>query len=518
MNIDALLIYPKLGSMDSMVMDLPLSIIYAAAHSVKRGYNIKAVDLRTEWDNREEILRNHLEQGVRLAGVSVMTGAPLYYSREISRFIKTNYPDTKIVWGGPHPTILPETITENYIDFLVRGYGSVSLAKLIEQVREDKRDFAEIEGLSYKRNGDAVHNQRSPEFEMLHYTELPYHLINVDSPCYARSYMGKKMFPIFTTIGCPYRCSFCVHPTIYKVINGKKWLPHPDEEIVEHIEYIVERFGVDHICFIDDTSFPDLKRMRRIFNLILERGIKISLEFRGARVNEIDRMDDDFLDLMVKAGGQVLMVGVESASDRILKIMQKGIKGKEQILRINQKLARHPELIPHYNFIYGTPGETYEDLVETKEVVLQMLRDNPQAYFGFGSDWKPIPGTKMLEIAETDYGFKSPQTFDDWIEIDSSDAKSKIVHPWYTKKHNNLIKLMQIASFVVDDKIIKESSSNNTNFFKILRILSRLYKPVALFRLKYNFHHLLIEYELWRLMVKIMPYLQVKRENKRTSS
>ena len=117
--------------------------------------------------------------------------------------------------------------------------------------------------------------------------------------CY---HMGKRMFPIFSSIGCPYRCSFCLHPTVYRVINGPKWRPYDDEEVVDHIDHVTRTFRVDHICFIDDTSFPNIPRMGRIFERIIERGIKVTLEFRGARINEIDRMDDDFLRLMVKAG------------------------------------------------------------------------------------------------------------------------------------------------------------------------------------------------------------------------
>ncbi len=504
--IDVLLIYPKLGSMDSMVVDLPLSIIYAAAHSVKCGYDVKAVDLRCERGDWKEKLKKYMEQGVLLAGVSVMTGTPLHYAREISLFIKDNHPETKIVWGGPHATVLPGTINEHFIDFLIRGYGSVSLSELIGCLKSGSNDYSDIKGLSYKCNGKVFHNPRSHEHEILHYMDIPYHIIDVNSTIYTRSYMGKRVFPIFTSIGCPYRCSFCLHPAVYKEINGPKWRPYYDEDVVNHIEYVIKKFGATHICFIDDTSFPDLKRMRRIFEMIISRKVKVTLEFRGARINEIDRMDDDFLHLMVKAGGRVLMVGVESASDMVLKRMQKGIT-KEQILRVNQKLAHFPELIPHYNFIYGTPGETYNTLIETKDIVLKMLGDNPRAYFGFGSDWKPIPGSKMLEIAEKEYGFKSPLSLDDWIEMDSSDAKSKIIHPWYTDKHNNMIKLMQIASFVIDDKIIKESYNNKVMVFRILRLLSRIYKPFALFRLRFNLHHLLIEYNIWRLILKLMPHL-----------
>ncbi len=504
--IDALLIYPKLGSMDTLVVDPPLSIIYAAADAVKRGRSVRLVDMRIQRKDWKKTLAGFLDRGVKLVGVSVMTGQPIRYARRYSRFIKEHYPGVKVVWGGPHPTVLPETISEDYLDFLIRGYGSKALAELLDSLDAGDDGLANIKGLSYKIKGRVFHNQRSTEHEMLSFRDVPYDLLDLDSPHYARTYMGQRMFTMFTSIGCPYRCSFCVHPTVYRVINGSKWVPYPDQEVVDHMQFLVDRYRATHICFLDDTSFPDLERMRRIFSLILERGLKVTLEFRGARVNEIDRMDDEFLDLMAAAGGRVLMVGVESASDRVLKNMQKGIS-KKQIIRVNRKLARHPKLVPHYNFIYGTPGETYQDLLETKDVILQLVKDNPNAYFGFGGDWKPIPGSRMLKMAEDEFGYRPPQTLDQWIEMDSSDGKSKIFHPWYTTKHNNLIKILQMASFVIDDGLIKQTQANKTMFFRILRVMSRIYKPIALLRLEKNLTAFPVEYICWQWAVRALPYL-----------
>jgi len=501
--IDTLLIYPKLGSMDSMVVDLPLSVVYAAADSVKRGYNVKVVDLRVEEGDWRTKLSEYLEGGVLLAGISVMTGSPLKNSREISLYIRENFPDTRIVWGGPHVTVLPDTITEPYIDFLIRGYGSEPLAELIACLKTGTEDFSAVKGLSYKRGERITHNDRSPEFEMLNYNDIPYHTIDVMSGRYVRQYNGKRAFPIFTSIGCPYKCAFCVHPTIYREINGAKWRAYEDEEIIAHIKYIIETFKASHIVFIDDTSFPNIKRMRNIFQLIIDNGIEATFEFRGARINEIMKMDDSFLELLIKAGGRVIMVGVESGSNRVLKSFQKGIT-REQTLEANRKLARYPQLTAYYNFIYGTPGEMYEDVLETKDMVLQLIKDNPNAYIGMGGDWKPIPGTKTLEVAERDFSYSPPKTIDEWIEVDSSDSDHKIVHPWYTRKHNNAIKLMQISSVVIDNKIIRESAGNNSVLFKTLRMMSRIYRPIALARLKLNFNQFLLEYSLWRWMVKKM--------------
>lgn len=500
--IDVLLIYPRLGTGDSMILDLPLSLLYAASESVNRGYDVKILDLRTIEGDWRDAVRTSMKQGVRLVGLSVMTGSPLKSAAEVSKFVREYWPETRIVWGGPHVTVVPGVVGESYIDFGIRGYGSVPLAQLIASLRGDV-DVRSISGLSHKEHGVLVHNPRSPHFEFISYKDIPYQLVNVHSSKYYRNIGGKKVFSIFSSIGCPYKCAFCVHPTIYKEINGPKWVAYSTEEIMGHLEYVNKNFGAEHIVFLDDTSFPDIERMRELFKLIIARGLRVTIEFRGARVNEIARMDDDFLQLMADAGTRLLMVGGESGSDRMLKKLEKGIT-KNEILEANRKLARHPRIAPMYSFFYGSPGEHYEDIVESKNVILQLFMDNPQAYINVQGDWKPVPGTRTLEMAEMEYGYIAPKTTEEWAMVDSLDSKKKVFYPWYDKRINNMIKLMQVASVVIDDKIIRESAGNNSLTFIIFRLLSRLYKPIVMFRLKYNIHQVMVEYDIWRLLMRIM--------------
>ncbi len=500
--IDALLIYPKLGSMDSMVTDLPLSIMYAAIDSIKRGHNIKILDLRLDWVNWCSILKKNLDEGVLFVGISVMTGEPLRYAREIAYFIRQHSPKTKIVWGGSHVTVVPEVIKEPYLDFIVRGYGSRALADLIDYIKTGRPILSDILGISYKQKHYVTHNPRSTSHENINYHDIPYDKVDVLHPRYGRSYAGLRMFPIFTAIGCPYECAFCIHPQAYKVIDGPKWLPYLPKDVVGHIELLITKFNAKHFCFFDDTTFTDLKRMQELFKLILLRKIEITIEFRGARINDIDRMDDDFLSLIQQAGGQTLLIGVESANNKLLDRMKKGIT-KEQILRVNRKLARHPSLKPMYNFMYGHPGETYETLLETKNVILQLLKENPGIYINVGADWKPIPGTKAVDIAEKEYGYMLPKTMDEWIEVDTFDATHKIEYPWYNRRINNLIKSLQIASFVLGDKLEKESSANKSLFFLLLRFSANLYRPIAIFRLKNNIFCFPIEYAIWKRLLRM---------------
>ena len=131
-NIDVLLIYPQLGSWDDVVRDIPLSLIYAATDSVKRGFNVQIIDLRFHGSDWPEEVDRHFKNGSPLVGLSVMTGNPIRNALNVSSHVKQKY-GALVVWGGAHPTIMPEQTLENpYIDFVIRDWGSRSLADLLD--------------------------------------------------------------------------------------------------------------------------------------------------------------------------------------------------------------------------------------------------------------------------------------------------------------------------------------------------------------------------------------------------
>ena len=174
----------------------------------------------------------------------------------------------------------------------------------------------------------------------------------------------------------------------------------------------------------------------------------------------------------------------------------------DQIIRANQKLARYPTLIPHYNFFCGTPGETYDDLVETKKIILQIVDDNPQANLGFGFDWKPIPGSEMTEQAVRDYGLNLPENLEEWAEIDSTDAEEKIIHPWYDRKIQKYIELLQIAAVALDkNKIRLETGTLGPIWRPIMLFLADMYRYFLRFRLKKNNTKFLIEFKIMNFFI-----------------
>ena len=108
-------------------------------------------------------------------------------------------------------------------------------------------------GVSYKKDKKIFHNKRSSEHEKIYFKELPYHLIDIDNKGYRRANTGKLVFSLYSSIGCPYHCSFCIHPEVYNIINNPKWYPISPEEVVDHIEYAINKFNES----IDSIGYPD---------------------------------------------------------------------------------------------------------------------------------------------------------------------------------------------------------------------------------------------------------------------
>ena len=510
---DVLLIYPQLGSWDEVVRDIPLSLIYAATHTVKSGYSVKILDLRLYGQNWQDVIDSELKKGCQLVGLSVMTGNPITTSLKISRYIKENY-DVTIVWGGPHPTILPDQTLENpAIDFVIRDWGSEALCQLVQHLKGKSIQKEDITGLVYKENGRIHKNTRLNCFEMIDFRDIPYHLVDISGNNYSRLKNGELVFPIYTSMGCPWNCTFCMSPLSYASIKGKKWIAYDNDYILDQIEYLAGCYQIGSFQDYADESFVDLDRMYNFFVAYIKRGFnkRFKLDFRGVRINDLDRMDDEYLGLVVRAGVRMIFIGMESGSNRILKFMRKGIT-TDQIVRVNRKLAKHPAIEARYNLFFGIPGENMVSLNETKKVMLQMIKDNPKLYMDTGGDWKPFPGTVAAEVAVKEYGLNLPANLEGWAIFDSWESE-RMSYPWYTLKMKAMMRLLSLTSMLLDGKTAKFSSNLGPVLGRGVYFLILLYRPFLRMRLKFNITSLLFEEKLARIGLKHLGKLLQSSKN-----
>ena len=493
------LIYPQQGFSGNYVRHMPLSLLYAASEVVKSGWDVRILDTRVH-ENWQQRLADILAQGGTLCvGISVMSGRPIGHATEIGRYAKSLAPDVPVIWGGPHATFYPESILDEWsCDYVVSGYASESFDSLV-QVTADNGTPDQIPGISWREGGVAKRNPAiETQFESIDYRDIPYHLID-DYSVYGQLESDQRIFSMYSALGCPYKCSFCSSPAQYASIKGKKWVPLQPKDVVDHIQYVVEKYNANFIYFIDDDSFPKLSHVESIIDEITRRNLPVKLGFRGARINELKRMSHAFLDKLAAAGTDILHIGAECGSNRILELIRKDCT-VDDIVEVNRKLARHPQITAAYNFIMGVPSETLGELRQTAGLMLQLVNDHPNCIIFPPNKFRPLPGTELYDIAAKQWDYRMPETLAEWADIEvEANAKAG----WYEPGVERMFNLMLITSYFIDNKIPR-LTSGRTWFFKLARLVNTLYRPVALLRLRRGWSALLIEYVLYRWATRLM--------------
>jgi radical SAM superfamily enzyme YgiQ (UPF0313 family) len=491
-----LLVYPRLGFVGSYVKNVPLSLVYAATEARKLPIDIEIIDLRftKDW---EPLLRQKLaEEPIIGVGVSVMSGIPILNALDVSRLAK-RLSNAPVIWGGPHPTILPEEVLRcPEVDFVVRGFGAAALAGLVQKFLAGDRDYGGIPGLCYKDGGVPVIARINCAYELFDFRDLPYDLIEQNLEWYFEG-MEERIFPIYSSVGCAYQCAFCIAPVWYRD-NILKWVPLGRDEVVDHIAWLKEQYGITFIYFYDDDSFVDRRHFMSVAREIERRGISMKFGFRGLRANEIVRLSDDDLSLLERIGVKTVHIGAESGSPRMLALMKKGIT-VEQTIRANRMLARHHGITPIYNFLAGLPGETMEDLRKTKNLMLALVGDNPGAILVWPAKLIPYPGSELYGLALR-HGFEPPADIAGWSRLDQ---ELDIHVPWIPQENDRYIKMMQVTSYFIDDK---DAYLGNCGWLVKwgYRLLRAIYRPLALWRLRRDRCGFLVEYRLFNIAKKLL--------------
>jgi len=196
-------------------------------------------------------------------------------------------------------------------------------------------------------------------------------------------YQGKRGTFMLSSRGCPHRCTFCLWPG---TMVGRDFRGRDPGAVVDEMEHLVRKYGVDDIYFDDDTMTIDRERLLKICRLIQERDLKVHWIAMG----RVDNLDGELLAEMRKAGCDNLYLGVESGSEEILKRLKKGVS-LGQVERAF-RMARQSGLRTQAFFILGGPGETKETLKQTIDFAVRLDPDNAQF-----SAAVPYPGTEMYE-------------------------------------------------------------------------------------------------------------------------
>ena len=192
---------------------VPLSLLAISRVLDKEGYDIKIVS-RFFSDNPEKEVLKHVEESICL-GISAMTGFQIYDGLKIAGMVKKKFPQKPIVWGGWHPSILPEqTAGDANVDIVVNGQGDKTFPELVHALRTSK-NIKDISGLTFRSGRKIINTQPRSLEDINNLPPLPYHLIDVEK-CILGTEYGKRTVSYISSYGCPHRCGFCVEQIVNK--------------------------------------------------------------------------------------------------------------------------------------------------------------------------------------------------------------------------------------------------------------------------------------------------------------
>jgi anaerobic magnesium-protoporphyrin IX monomethyl ester cyclase len=308
----------------------------------------------------------------------------------VARRVKAVKGDSTVVLGGPHPTMDPlGSMNIPGVDLAVVGEGERTIVEVAKAL-EDGNDLSGIEGVVYREDGRVVQNPDRRPIDDLDEIPFPaYHLfpsfkLTLEIDAHGVMTRRHPYMPIITSRGCPFGCIYC-----HKV-HGKSFRARSPENVIEEMKLLYHRYRVREFHVEDDCFNLDPERAKRFADLVVESGLNIALKFpNGLRA---DRIDEELIVKLKRAGTYSISLGVETASPRVMRMIGKSLD--LQRVRDSVQLALKHGLQVRGFFMIGFPGETKDDIRQTIG-----FAQNLGIHFASFSIATPFPGTELERIA-----------------------------------------------------------------------------------------------------------------------
>lgn len=336
----------------------PLGLQYLCSTIEKNGSNCEIIDQTVSQISLGKLIKNIREKDYAFVGFYSYTLAPL--KDKLVQYIKIIKKEcsVKIIVGGPGSIHVKEFIDAG-CDIVCHGEGEKTILKIIEYLK-GKISIAEIKGISYKKDGIIVNNELQALIDNLDEIDFP----NRDKIS-LNNYFDYFIFPMrkpYATMiasrGCPYKCTYCACPSIWR---GKYRL-RSVKNVMEEIDYLVQRYKVRYITFEDDI-FGLNQRWLKEFCIELT-GRKYDLNWMcilhplSLRENK-----EEFITLLKNAGCNFFSFGLQSSNLDILKKINRDPE-TPFLLKETISIARKKGILTLVDFIFGLPGETKQTILE----------------------------------------------------------------------------------------------------------------------------------------------------------
>lgn len=426
-SMDILFIHPNAAkkiyqdlAKDYAAIEPPIWAGMLTAHCLNRGFSADILDCEAWHLTEEEAVKTVVGINPRIACFVVYGQQPSASSQNmegavsLAEHLKKAAPEVKILFVGGHVAALPQDVLANHpcVDFVCQNEGVYTISTLLKTNLKD--NLEKVLGLGYRVEGQVVLNKPSP---IVAKEDLPREL-----PGVAWERLPKKRYrtalwhslpnetkrqpfaALYTSLGCPMRCSFCMINIINRQENeysdGSAVFRYWDPDfIIKQFDYFAKE-GIKNIKIADELFVLNQNHFMKLCQLIIERGY----DFNIWCYSRIDTVKEHFLETLKKAGVNYLALGIESGNAKVRKDVTKGKFEEVNIRDIVGKIRAHGINVAA-NYIFGLPEDDLNSMQETLNLALELNTEMANFYSAMAYPGSPLYGTAIKE------GWKLPETY-----------------------------------------------------------------------------------------------------------
>ena len=403
-------IYQQLGS-ELTAIEPPLWCRLIAGYARDRGHTVAILDAEAEHLGAAQVADEIRRRRPLLVGLIVYGHQPsastqqMVGARAAVLAIRRLIPDQKMIIVGGHVAALPErTMREEAVDYACNSEGPVTVERLLAALKSGVADLSEVPGLVY-REGDEVRSIPAPALIRdldadLHgncWDLLPMEQYRAHNwQCFDDLSQRRPYASIYTSIGCPYKCTFCC---INAPFGANRYRMRSPDAVVQEVFMLHDQYGVKTFKIIDEMFVLNDRHVHAICDRLIERGLDLNF-WAYARV---DTVKPEMLDKLRKAGIRWLALGIESGSEHVRDGVQKSFDTAEVTGIVRAIQAAGIYVIG--NFIFGLPDDDLPSMQATMDLATELNCEFANFYSAMA-----YPGAPLYQMA-VEKGWELPESW-----------------------------------------------------------------------------------------------------------
>ena len=404
-------IYQSLGELAAV--ESPVWAGLMSTYVRGKGYTTAIIDAEAEELSPTEVASRIEEINPTLTAIVVyghqpsastqnMTGASA-----VATAIKSTNPERRTLMVGGHVAALPkETLTMERVDYTCSGEGLFTLTALIEALKGGRaEDLEKVPDLWFWEKGGKSRFSAVPspllknldeEMPRIAWDQLPMQRYRAHNWHCFGDMKRQPYAAIYTTLGCPYHCSFCCIQAPFK--SGEKTMGMKESTssyrfwspavVLDQIEFLVKQHGIRNIKFADEMFVLNPKHVLGICDGIIERKLDLNI-WAYARV---DTVRENMVEKLKQAGVNWLVFGIEAATDRVRTNVEKRFEREQVYETVGRVRAAGINVLG--NYIFGLPEDDLASMQDTLDLATDLNTEFANFYSAMA-----YPGSQLYHIA-----------------------------------------------------------------------------------------------------------------------